>query len=189
MLGYGMGGSDVMAGQLGKLIEVATLPNVSLGIVPTRPDRVAWSVEDFWIYDDSRVTVELVSGHLTLTQPHDVELYARADSAASGPLAGRRRWLLDVVEEVASRVGSRPSRAVLFQSRGVSAAQRRASCWRAPVQPGPRRTVRDRSARRLPRRTCRPRRRAGAVWSGGAMASRARARRPRMAAALSRTAT
>jgi transcriptional regulator with XRE-family HTH domain len=78
VLRYGMGGSDVMAGQLGKLIEVATLPNVSLGIVPTRPDRVAWSVEDFWIYDDSRVTVELVSGHLSLTQPHDVELYARA---------------------------------------------------------------------------------------------------------------
>ena len=35
-------------------------------------------VEGFWIFDDSRVSVELVSGHLTLTQPQEVAMYARA---------------------------------------------------------------------------------------------------------------
>jgi transcriptional regulator with XRE-family HTH domain len=81
VLQHGLGGADVMAGQLGKLVEVASLPHVVLGIVPMRPDRVAWAVEDFWIYDDKKVTVELVSGHLTLTQSQDVASYAQAFSA------------------------------------------------------------------------------------------------------------
>lgn len=84
-LGAGVGGADVTAGQLGHLITVSSLPSVSLGIIPNRPDReVAWPIEGFWIFDDSQVTVELVSGHLTLTQPREIEMYGQAFTELSG---------------------------------------------------------------------------------------------------------
>jgi transcriptional regulator with XRE-family HTH domain len=73
-----IGGSDVMAGQLGHLISVASLPSVSLGIIPMGLDRdVMWPCEDFWIFDEGQVNVELVSGWLTLTQPREVAMYAQ----------------------------------------------------------------------------------------------------------------
>ncbi|MGX1513505.1 helix-turn-helix domain-containing protein [Streptomyces collinus] len=85
-----IGGPETMAGQLGHLLSLATLPNVSLGVVPLSTDRTAlWPVEDFWVFDDSQVNVELVSAFLTITQPHEVGMYARtfaalADSAVYG---------------------------------------------------------------------------------------------------------
>lgn len=73
-----IGGTEVMAGQLGHLITVASLPSVSLGIIPMGLDRDAvWPVEDFWIFDDRQVNVELVSGWLTLTQPREIATYAK----------------------------------------------------------------------------------------------------------------
>ena len=76
-----IGGPEVMAGQLGHLISVASLPSVSLGIIPLGIDRDSmWPVEDFWIYDDAQVNVELVSGWLTLTQPRDIAMYAKTFS-------------------------------------------------------------------------------------------------------------
>src|SRR5438270_382096 len=74
----GIGGAEMMAGQLGHLITVASLPNVSLGILPDRADRdAAWPVESFWIFDDEQVAVELVSGYLTVTQPREIAMYAQ----------------------------------------------------------------------------------------------------------------
>jgi transcriptional regulator with XRE-family HTH domain len=74
-----IGGADVMAGQLGHLITVASLPSVSLGIIPMGLERdVIWPVEDFWIFDERQVNVELVSGWLTLTQPREIGMYANA---------------------------------------------------------------------------------------------------------------
>ncbi|GGS84611.1 helix-turn-helix domain-containing protein [Streptomyces cinerochromogenes] len=72
----GVGGPEVMIGQLGHLIAVSSRPNVSLGVVPMRPDRERWPVEGFWIYDTAQVNVELVSGYLTITQPSEIALYA-----------------------------------------------------------------------------------------------------------------
>ncbi len=76
VLRTGIGGADVMSGQLGHLISVASLPNVSLGVVPMAPDRERWPAEGFWIYDTAQVNVELISGYLTLTQPSEIALYA-----------------------------------------------------------------------------------------------------------------
>jgi transcriptional regulator with XRE-family HTH domain len=79
-----IGGADVMAGQLGHLITVASLPSVSLGIIPMGLERdVIWPVEDFWIFDDRQVNVELVSGWLTLTQPREITMYMKAFSDLS----------------------------------------------------------------------------------------------------------
>jgi transcriptional regulator with XRE-family HTH domain len=79
-----IGGADVMAGQLGHLITVASLPSVSLGIIPMGLERdVIWPVEDFWIFDERQVNVELVSGWLTLTQPREIAMYAEVFSDLS----------------------------------------------------------------------------------------------------------
>jgi transcriptional regulator with XRE-family HTH domain len=79
-----LGGPEVMAGQLGHLITVASLPSVSLGIVPMGLERdVVWPVEDFWIFDERQVNVELVSGWLTLTQPREIAMYSKAFSDLS----------------------------------------------------------------------------------------------------------
>ena len=79
-----IGGTEVMAGQLGHLITVASLPSVSLGVIPMGLERdVVWPVEDFWIFDDRQVNVELVSGWLTLTQPREIAMYAKAFSDLS----------------------------------------------------------------------------------------------------------
>jgi hypothetical protein len=76
-----IGGADVMAGQLGHLITVASLPSVSLSIIPMGLERdVMWPAEDFWIFDNAQVNVELISGWLTLTQPREIALYAEAFS-------------------------------------------------------------------------------------------------------------
>jgi len=73
-----IGGSEAMAAQLGHLITVASLPSISLGIIPMGLDRGAMHpVEDFWIYDDRQVNVELVSGWLTITQPREIAMYAQ----------------------------------------------------------------------------------------------------------------
>ncbi|MGR3931591.1 DUF5753 domain-containing protein [Streptomyces sp. BRA346] len=74
-----IGDREIMAGQLGHLIAVASLPSVSLGIIPMGVPRGAgWPVESFTMYDDDQVNVELVSAHLTVTQPREVKEYVRA---------------------------------------------------------------------------------------------------------------
>jgi hypothetical protein len=72
------GGAEAMAGQLRHLITVGSLPSASLGIIPTGLDRdVMWPVEGLWIFDDAQVSVELVSGLLTIAQPREIAMYAQ----------------------------------------------------------------------------------------------------------------
>jgi transcriptional regulator with XRE-family HTH domain len=77
VLRYRIGGEQTMAGQLGHLLQAASMPSVSLGVIPLTADRsTLWPVEGFFLYDDEQVNVELVSGHLTITQPREVAMYA-----------------------------------------------------------------------------------------------------------------
>jgi transcriptional regulator with XRE-family HTH domain len=79
VLRSGVGGPDVMTAQLGHLLTCTSLPTVHLGILPLHSGRDnSWMVEEFWIFDEKLVTVELVSGYLQVTQPYDVTLYAKA---------------------------------------------------------------------------------------------------------------
>ncbi|WP_406115791.1 helix-turn-helix domain-containing protein [Kitasatospora purpeofusca] len=80
VLRCGIGGSGVMRDQLHHLTTVGSLPNVSMGVVPMRPDRLRWPAEGFWIFDNAQVNVELVSGYLTITQPGEIKLYAETFS-------------------------------------------------------------------------------------------------------------
>jgi hypothetical protein len=73
-----VGGPQTMAAQLGHLLVVSSLPSVSLGVIPLNADRsYTPSVEGFWMFDDEQVSVELVSGHLTITQPREVAMYSQ----------------------------------------------------------------------------------------------------------------
>jgi transcriptional regulator with XRE-family HTH domain len=72
-----VGGLHTMIGQLDRLLAVASLPRVTLGIVP---ERAAYRVpsNQFIMFDDRMVHVETVSAELTITQPREIALYAKA---------------------------------------------------------------------------------------------------------------
>jgi hypothetical protein len=78
-----IGSVDMMAGQLGHLIAVAAMPNVSLGIVPPDIDRSMWSAGGFWIYDDDRAIVETPTAELTITHRREVDTFSRTFSELS----------------------------------------------------------------------------------------------------------
>lgn len=79
VLRYRVGGAGVMAAQLGHMLEAAGLPGVALGVIPcAAPERPAWPLEQFTIFDDERVHVELLSAHVTVTAPSEITLYVRA---------------------------------------------------------------------------------------------------------------
>lgn len=79
VLRYRIGGADVMREQLARLAAAAALPTVALGVIPfAAPERPAWPVEQFTIFDGERVDVELLSAQVTVTAPSEVTLYARA---------------------------------------------------------------------------------------------------------------
>ena len=72
-----VGGSEVMAGQLDRLLAVMSLPGVDLAIIPTRAGRKVMPSGGFLIFDDEMVQAETVSAELTVTQPQEIALYAR----------------------------------------------------------------------------------------------------------------
>jgi transcriptional regulator with XRE-family HTH domain len=76
-----IGGAETMAEQLRHLIAVSRLSSVSLGVIPLDADRSAgWPIESFWMFDDGRVCVELVSGYLTVTQPREIGCTGRCSA-------------------------------------------------------------------------------------------------------------
>ncbi|MFJ4517441.1 helix-turn-helix domain-containing protein [Streptomyces sp. NPDC088816] len=78
VLRYQIGDSETMAGQLGYLLTLMSLPSVSLGVIPFSARRPAWPLETFNVFDDARVHVELLSAAVKITAPSEVEQYVRA---------------------------------------------------------------------------------------------------------------
>ncbi|MFE3719647.1 helix-turn-helix domain-containing protein [Streptomyces cyaneofuscatus] len=68
----------VMAAQLDHLIAIGSKPFVSLGIIPLGVGRAHLPAEDFYMFDEVEVAVELTSGYLRITQPREIAAYARA---------------------------------------------------------------------------------------------------------------
>jgi len=73
-----VGDEAVMTEQLGRLLELMTLPAVSLGVIPATGQRSSFTQGSFWIFDDSRVQIETVSAGLDISQPGEVALYMHA---------------------------------------------------------------------------------------------------------------
>ena len=79
VLRYRIGGAGVMAAQLARLAEASVLPSVALGVIPAAaPERPAWPLEQFTVFDDERVHIELLSAQVTVTAPSEITLYVRA---------------------------------------------------------------------------------------------------------------
>lgn len=80
-----IGGAEVMAGQLGYLLDATALPSLSLGVIPFGvAGRPVWPLEAFTVFDDTRISVELLSAQVTVTAPSEIVLYARAFEKLSG---------------------------------------------------------------------------------------------------------
>ncbi|WP_097956264.1 MULTISPECIES: helix-turn-helix transcriptional regulator [Streptomyces] len=82
----------VMAAQLDHLIAIGAKPFVSLGVIPTGVGRAHLPAEDFYMFDEVEVAVELTSGYLRITQPREIADYTRAftdaaNMAVHGPQA------------------------------------------------------------------------------------------------------
>ncbi|WP_051580842.1 helix-turn-helix domain-containing protein [Pseudonocardia acaciae] len=73
-----VGDADTMAGQLDRLLTVQGLHRVSLGIIPTTAPRTLMPREGFWIFDETSVDVETWTAALTITQPREIAVYAKA---------------------------------------------------------------------------------------------------------------
>ncbi|MEO3973160.1 helix-turn-helix transcriptional regulator [Streptomyces sp. CAU 1734] len=78
VLRYRIGDEETMAGQLGYLLAAMALPQVSLGIIPFAARRRVWPLEAFYLFDDDRVAVELLTAAVNVSAPSDLATYARA---------------------------------------------------------------------------------------------------------------
>ncbi|WP_329127339.1 helix-turn-helix domain-containing protein [Streptomyces sp. NBC_01465] len=81
VLRYRIGGASVMAGQLGYLLEVMSLPSVAFGVIPFAAQRRMWPLETFMVFDDERVQVENLSAEINITVPDEVGVYVKAFAA------------------------------------------------------------------------------------------------------------
>jgi transcriptional regulator with XRE-family HTH domain len=86
-----LAGPDVMADQLGHLLEVSRLPWLRLGILPTGV-RHYMTFCGFWIFDNRVVQLETYSAAITITQPGEIAMYAKvfehySSRAVYGPQA------------------------------------------------------------------------------------------------------
>ncbi|GGS41141.1 helix-turn-helix transcriptional regulator [Streptomyces griseoviridis] len=89
VLRYRLCSAETMAAQLGHLLGVMDLQNVAVGIVPFSEQRTVWPMATFTIFDDTRVHADTLDAASTLTQPSQVELYARAfERLAQGAARG-----------------------------------------------------------------------------------------------------
>ncbi|GGX63114.1 helix-turn-helix domain-containing protein [Streptomyces hiroshimensis] len=78
VLRYRIGDAETMAGQLGYLLTVMSLPSVSLGVIPFAASRSMWTLETFMIFDQEQVQVELLTAAVNIRAPGEVEQYAQA---------------------------------------------------------------------------------------------------------------
>jgi hypothetical protein len=69
---------EILRGQLLHLRETTRLPTVWLGIIPLGGDRrKVLPREGFIMFDEELVSVELISGVLSVSQPREIGMYLR----------------------------------------------------------------------------------------------------------------
>ena len=71
------GTAETQAGQLGRLLEMMSVPTISLGIIPMMTERTAVASAGFWIFDNSLVALETPTASIEVTRPEEIELYTR----------------------------------------------------------------------------------------------------------------
>ncbi|WP_326819680.1 helix-turn-helix domain-containing protein [Streptosporangium sp. NBC_01756] len=69
------GSPALMLAQLDRLSQVATLPHVTLGVVPWSVQAPAFPLHGFTVYDGAVSVVESLTGDLTLTEPGELSVH------------------------------------------------------------------------------------------------------------------
>ncbi|MEV5709938.1 helix-turn-helix transcriptional regulator [Actinoallomurus sp. NPDC052274] len=75
------GSPDVMRAQLAKILDVSTLENVSVSVVPWSATVPTFPLHGFVIYDESAITVETFTSELLLSNAQDVAIYRQTFAA------------------------------------------------------------------------------------------------------------
>jgi transcriptional regulator with XRE-family HTH domain len=71
------GTAEVQHEQLSRLLEIMSMPTVSLGIIPLMTERTAVASAGFWIFDRSLAALETPTASVEVAQPQEIELYTR----------------------------------------------------------------------------------------------------------------
>lgn len=67
----------VMVAQIDRLLGLASLPSLRLGIIPLDSQLPVIPMHGFWIFDTSSVIVETIDSEITAEDPDDIDLYNR----------------------------------------------------------------------------------------------------------------
>ncbi|GAA3729509.1 hypothetical protein GCM10023082_29130 [Streptomyces tremellae] len=133
---------EATAGQLGHLLGAMAHPRISFGVIPANAARPMWPVEGFWIFDDARVVVELVTAEVTIEQPREILAHARtfaalAELAVYGP---RARALITAAIDAfdGGRGAAGPARVRAWRGRVRAASCKHAHMRGGRSRPAPR---------------------------------------------------
>lgn len=69
---------EVLAGQLDRLVALATMRTIRFGVIPFEVEYPVAPVHGFWIFDERHVVAENLTAELNITQPSEVRGYLRA---------------------------------------------------------------------------------------------------------------
>jgi transcriptional regulator with XRE-family HTH domain len=92
VLRYRLCPPEVLAGQLDRLVALATLTTIRFGVIPFEQQLPVAPVHGFYVYDQRVVQIEHLTAELKLTQPSEIAAYTRffdrlAEVARYGPEA------------------------------------------------------------------------------------------------------
>jgi hypothetical protein len=71
---------SILRGQLERLLVAMSLPRLSLAIIQLQAASPIWPANVFVIFDDRMLMVDTYSAELTIAQPREISLYAKAFS-------------------------------------------------------------------------------------------------------------
>ncbi|MGH3550101.1 MAG: helix-turn-helix domain-containing protein [Pseudonocardiaceae bacterium] len=109
VLRYRLCSSEIMLGQLDRLISLTSLRNVRLGIISNETQYVVDPRHGFWLYNSDLVRVETYSAELNLRQPQEIELYSSTFDklAAVARYGGAARAIITrVIDDLATVASS-----------------------------------------------------------------------------------
>lgn len=75
VLRYRLCPSEVLAGQLDRLVSLSTLTTIKFGVIPFERQLPVAPVHGFYVYDERVVQVEHLTAELKLTQPSEIATY------------------------------------------------------------------------------------------------------------------
>ncbi|GAA3462848.1 MULTISPECIES: helix-turn-helix domain-containing protein [Saccharothrix] len=98
-LRWRMGSADLMCEQIDHLVQTMRRSNVQLGVVPWTVDANMVALHGFQVYDERVVTLSVLTGNATITDPHDVREYLALFGRLER-LAVRGEALEDLLENI-----------------------------------------------------------------------------------------